>query len=428
MCGILAQEHGRDRKRRRSVSEDGREPAGAWTVVAVLFLAQGVALGARSTIGLLVKPWEAEFGWDRAAISLTASLGFVVYGLAQAACGRWADRVGPRVIFGASLAILGAGTAAVGSIVALWQAYLIFGVLIMLGVGGASSPTAAVAVARWFTRRRGLALGIVASGSGAGQFVLLPVMAVLTQAIGWRAAFVAFGAGILLVALPVVFFLLRDDPEGGAERRAQRGVERRPLPVIALVRHANFWWLALSFFVCGVTTAGLIDTHLIPHAQDHHISAVTAATAFGVLSLVNMVFTMASGAAGDRWGYKWLLGWIYAGRAATLVFLVFARDPLLLFAFAVTFGVVDFSTVAPTTALSTTLFGRRSAGTVFGLVALSHQIGSAIGSYTGGVIHDLTGSYTLFFLGAAVASGAAALMSWAIAEDRVVGQVAPTPA
>ena len=408
---------------------ESEERLDAWVVVGVLFLAQAVAMGVRSTIGLLIRPWEIEFGWERAAISLTASVGFVVYGLTQALSGRWADRTGPRVIFAAALAVLGVGTAAVGTIVTLWQAYLVFGVLIMVGVGGASSPTSAVAVARWFSRRRGLAIGIVSGGSAAGQFVLLPVMAALVQALGWRTAFVGLGVGILVVALPVVLLFLKDEPTGGAERRAVASVgDAKPLPVVELGRHANFWWLALSFFVCGVTTAGLIDTHLIPYAQDHHISPVTAAAAFGVLSLVNMVFTMLSGAVGDRFGYKWLLGWIYAGRAATLIFLIFARDPVLLFVFAVVFGIVDFSTVAPTTALSTILFGRRSAGTVYGLVALSHQIGSAAGSYAGGIIHDLTGSYTLFFATAAALSGAAALMSWAIAEDRVVGRVAPTAA
>jgi predicted MFS family arabinose efflux permease len=167
-----------------------------------------------------------------------------------------------------------------------------------------------------------------------------------------------------------------------------------------------------------VTTGGLIDAHFIPHAQDHHVSAVTAATAFGLLSLVNMVFTMLSGAVSDRLGYTRLLGWIYAGRAVPLVFLVFARDPASLFIFAVAFGIVAFSTVAPTTVLSTVLFGRRSAGTVFGLVALSHQLGSALGSYAGGLVHDLAGTYTPFFLAAAGLSGAAAFMSWAISEAR----------
>jgi MFS family permease len=175
--------------------ERQREPSYAWVVVGVMFFAQAVALGVRGTIGLLVNPWEAEFGWDRAAVSLTASLGFVVYGLAQAFSGRWADRTGSRVIFATSIAILGVGTMAVSSIVTLWQAYAIFGVLIMLGIGGASSPTSAVAVARWFTARRGLALGIVGAGSAAGQFVLVPVMATLVGSLGWRAAFLWLGVG-----------------------------------------------------------------------------------------------------------------------------------------------------------------------------------------------------------------------------------------
>ena len=397
-----------------------REPSYAWVVVGVLFFAQAVALGVRGTIGLLVNPWETEFGWDRAAVSLTASLGFVVYGVAQALSGRWADRVGPRVIFAASIALVGVGAAAVSSIVTLWQAYLIFGVLIMLGIGGASSPTSAVAVARWFTARRGLALGVVAAGSAAGQLVLVPVMAALVGAIGWRAAFLWLGAGVLVVALPVVLLLLRDDPDQAASRPdAGAALAGSPMPLAQIMRHANFWWLALTFFVCGVTTSGLIDTHFIPHAQDHHVSAVTAAAAFGVLSLVNMVFTTLSGAASDRLGYTRLLGWIYAGRAVALLFLVFARDPVSLFVFAVAFGIVDFSTVAPTTALSTILFGRRSAGTVFGLVALSHQLGSALGSYAGGLAHDLTGSYAAFFVAGATLSGAAAFMSWAISETPV---------
>ena len=398
--------------------EREREPSYAWVVVGVMFFAQAVALGVRGTIGLLIQPWEAEFGWDRAAVSLTASLGFVVYGLAQAFSGRWADRTGPRVIFAASIALLGVGTMAVSSIVTLWQAYAIFGVLIMLGIGGASSPTSAVAVARWFTTRRGLALGIVGAGSAAGQFVLVPVMAGLIGGLGWRAAFLWLGAGILVVALPIIVLLLRDDPSQAAGRASAAASDTgSPMPVAEILRHANFWWLALSFFVCGVTTSGLIDTHFIPYAQDHHVAAVTAATAFGVLSLVNMVFTTLSGAVSDRLGFARLLGWIYAGRAVTLVFLVFARDPVSLFVFAVAFGIVDFSTVAPTTALATVIFGRRSAGTVYGLVALSHQIGSALGSYAGGLVHDVTGSYAGFILAGAALSGAAAFMAWAISES-----------
>src|SRR5262245_60380663 len=245
-------------------------------------------------------------------------------------------------------------------------------------------------------------------------------MAAFLQSAGWRTAFVWLGAAIVLVTVPIVLWFLKDHP-GGAEREAQTGAAiGKPLPVMELGHHANFWSLAGSFFICGVTSVGVTDTHLIPHAQDHHIATVTSASAFGVLALVNTVFTTLSGAVADRVGYKWLLGWIYAGRAVTLVFLIFARDPVSLFVFAVAFGIVDFATVAPTVALSTTLFGSRSAGTVYGLVALSHQLGAALGSYAGGVVHDATGSYAAFFAGAAVLAAAAAGIAWAISDTQIM--------
>jgi len=116
-----------------------RELPYAWVIVALTFFALALGMGIRSTIGLLVNPWETEFGWDRAAVSLTASFGFLVYGLAQPVAGRWADRYGPRAVFAGSLALLGASTAAVGVIQSLWHAYLVFGVGLMAAVAGVST-------------------------------------------------------------------------------------------------------------------------------------------------------------------------------------------------------------------------------------------------------------------------------------------------
>ena len=394
-----------------------RELPYAWVIVGLAFLALAVSTGLRSTIGLLIRPWEQEFGWDRAAVSLTASFGFLAYGLAQPLAGRWADRYGPRLVFAGSLALLGASTAAVGVIRNLWQAYLAFGIGLMAAVGGASTVPAAVAVARWIKRRTALAVGIVAAGSAAGQLALVPAVAALVKAWGWRTTFVWSGAGVLVVALPLIWFFLKDDPPGGAEARVARdAADGRPRPLAEIARQRNFWWLIGSYWVCGFTTAGLIDTHFIPYAQDVHIDTLTAATAFGVLGTFNVLGTLCSGAVSDRWGHKQVLGAIYAGRAATLVFLLAVREPVMLFAFAVAFGIVDFATVPPTTALCVTLFGRRSGGTVIGLVSLSHQVGSAVGSYAGGLIHDVAGSYALYFLSAACLCVAAAAMSWAISE------------
>ena len=405
-----------------------REVPYAWVIVALAFFSLAVAMGIRSTLGLLVHPWEQEFGWDRAAVSLTASVGFLVYGLAQPLAGRWADRFGPRLVFAGSLGLLAVATAALGLIRNLWQAYLVFGIGIMASVGGASNVPAAVAIARWIRHRRALAVGIVMSGAAAGQLVLVPVIAYLIKAWGWRTAFLWSGLGVLALAVPLIALFLRNDPPGGAEARAARDrSDGQPMPLAAILREKNFWWLAGSFWVCGVTTAGLIDTHLIPYAEDVHIDTITAATAFGVLGTFNVLGTILSGAVSDRFGHKWVLGWVYAGRALTLLFLLIVREPTMLFIFAVAFGLVDFATVPPTTTLSTTLFGRRSGGTVVGLVSLSHQVGSATGSYAGGLIHDVAGSYMLFFLGGAFLCVAAAAMSWAIAEAPAV-EAAPGPA
>lgn len=399
----------------------------AWVIVGLAFFALAVAMGIRSTIGLLVRPWEEEFGWDRATVSLTASFGFLAYGLAQPVAGRWADRYGPRLVFAGSLALLGVSAAAVGFIQNLWQAYLVFGIGLMAAVGGASNVPAAVAIARWVKRRKALAVGIVMAGAAAGQLVLVPAIAAFIKASGWRVAFVWSGLGVLLIAVPLILVFFKDDPPGGIEALAAGDVADGRLQTLAeIAGQKNFWWLMGSFWVCGLTTAGLIDTHLIPFAEDVHIDTITAATAFGVLGTFNVLGTLLAGAVSDRWGHKWVLGWVYAGRAVTLVFLPFVREPVMLFVFAVAFGIVDFATVPPTTALSTTLFGRRSGGTVIGLVSLSHQVGSAIGSYVGGFIHDVAGSYVLFFLGGALFCLAATAMSWAIAEAPRV-QVARAP-
>lgn len=406
-----------------------REPPYAWVVVALAFLALALAMGTRSTIGLLVRPWEAEFGWDRAAVSLTASVGFLAYGLAQPLAGRWADRYGPRAVFAGSLALLGLSTAAVGLIQNLWQAYLAFGVGLSAAVGGASNVTAAVAIARWIKRRKALAVGIVMAGAAAGQLVLIPAVAAFMQASGWRAAFIWTGLGVLLTAVPLVLVFLRDDPPNGAEDRGSPAAPPgQPKPLAEIVRQKNFWWLAGAFWICGLTSTGLADTHLIPFAQEVHIDGLTAATAFGVLGTFNVLGTLFAGAVSDRWGHKWVLGWVYAGRALTLVFLLFVREPATLFAFAVAYGLVDFATVPPTTALATSLFGRRSGGTVIGLVSLGHQIGSATGSYAGGLVHDWAGGYALFFAGAALLCAGAAAMSWAIAAIPAPARGEPAPA
>jgi MFS family permease len=392
-----------------------RELPYAWVIVALAALIFAVSSGLRSTIGLLVRPWEVEFGWERAAVSLVASCSFLVAGCTQTYAGRLADRYGPRRVFTGSLVLLGLSTAALGLIQTLWQVYVVYS-LGAVAVGGASNVTAAVAITRWIRHKVALATGIVMAGGAVGQLGLVPAIATFMYITGWRTVLAASGAAVLVLIVPLVVVLLYDNPPSRATSEvADATAEERPQPLAALVRQRNFWWLALGFGICG-TTVGLISTHLIPYAEDLRIDPVTAATAFGVLGAVNVTATLAAGAMSDRWGHQRVLGTIYAGRAVVLIFLPVVHDPTTLFVFAIAFGAAYFPSVPPTTALATTLFGRRSGGTVVGLVWCSHQLGSAIGSYAGGLIHDVTGSYVPFFVAEALLCLAAAAMSWAIAE------------
>jgi hypothetical protein len=189
-----------------------REPGYAWVVVAVLFLGLGVASGTQGSFGLLVKPWETEFGWDRGAISLTAAIGFVVYGLTQALAGRWADRIGPRAIFAAGLVILGVGDrrrqldrGIVASVPRLWRSDVDRpGGGVEPDRGGSHCalvlPTTRSGCGnrRRRGRRRLLRLAPSDGGGPAGRG--------LAHGLSW------LGVGIVLVTVPIVLWLLRDDP------------------------------------------------------------------------------------------------------------------------------------------------------------------------------------------------------------------------
>lgn len=385
----------------------------AWGQVALIFVVQIFSFGARPLIGLLIRPWEREFLWSRATISLIASVGFIALGFIQPLAGRWADRLGPRLVITASLFLMGFALAGVRLIHSLWQAYLIIGVFLMLAVGGTSNVTGSVVIARWIRHHRALAVGLALSGSAVGQMMLVPSMAGLIQWIGWRAAFPLLSLVVLLLVAPLIAALLRNDPPGS---QAQVPDPHPVAPPAAFAREANFWRLAGSFAIAGFGAAGLVDTHLVPYAQDHGIPAVTAASAFTLMGAVNMVSTFTVGAMSDRLGHRRVLGWIHLGRALALLLLLSVRGPATLFLFAAAFALVNFSIVPPTTALVTTLFGPHSAGTVMGFVALGHQLGSAVGAFAGGLVHDLAGGYAPAILTAAVLAGAGCLLVWRTTE------------
>jgi MFS family permease len=396
-----------------------------WIVLAATFLATAAAAGIRGSFGVYVKPLEAEFGWDRAAISGVAALSLLCFGLAQPLIGRLIDRYGPRGVLTGSLLVLGAGVFATASVQHLWQLYLAYGILVSLAAGGPSMATISSVAARWFETRRGLVIGLAMSGVSTGQVVLIPAAMWLTATFGWRAGYAALGAIVVVVALPVVWRFVRDDPaiigslpfgatpDKGDGAHAALAPERST-DVLSAVRTLPFWLLAGSYFVCGYSTSGLVDTHVVPYAIEHGVPNMAAASALGLMGAVNTLGAIAAGYVADRYGRRNPLAITYFVRGLSLLWLLAVRDPAALHVFAVVFGLSYIATVPPTTALTADLFGRKSVGTIFGWIFLTHQLGAAAGSLVGGVVYELTGNYGPAFISGALLCFAASVMVLAI--------------
>ena len=401
----------------------------AWVVLGGTAIALLAASGVRSAFGVFIKPMEAEFGWDRTALSLVASLSFVFNGATGPLVGRLADRWGGRVVLAASGVLLGVGALGAALIVSLWQLYATVGIIVAVGAGSASMGVAAAVAARWFETRRGLAIGIVGGAVAAGQLLVVPLAMWLTMSWGWRTAFVVLGAGFLAFVLPLILALIRNDPQdmglqpygaapgAGTDRRVDPSAERTTLR--DAIGTTPFWLLCGSFWVCGYTSTGLVLTHLIPHATEHGFHGGQAAQALGVMGAFNIVGTIASGWICDRYGQKGPLAAYYGLRGLSLLFLPYVGTVPGLFAWAVVFGLNYISTVPATTALTAKIYGRYSVGELSGWIFFSHQIGSAVGSLVGGYLYDRFGDYTVAFHSAALVAFAATFMVLAIRERPV---------
>jgi sugar phosphate permease len=425
------------------------EPAGprrrhyAWTILALCFFAILCAQGVRLSFGAFVRPWEDAFGASRGTITLIGSLSFLVYGGSQPFVGRAVDRVGIRRVLVASSLLVAAGLALSALAQSPWQLALTYGVIASLGFGGASGVAASVAVTYWFTQRRGLAFALVEAGFGAGQLLLVPAALVAISAAGWRPTLLGGAALLALVVAPVLWRRLVDRPEdlglepigGAVAPRAVHpgaaGTTTGPdgaIGLAGLLRARGFWMLAAPFFVCGLTTTGFVDTHLIPLAQDRGIPSSTTGVAVALLAAANVTGILASGPLADRIDNRLLLAGLYATRGASFVALYFLAGGPALIAFALLFGLVDFSTVAPTQWLAARYVEPRTVGLAFGCLNAIHQLGSAIGAWLPGMAYDASGSYDAVLIVAAVVLAVASLVSLSLprpARLPIVGPALP---
>lgn len=402
-----------------------------WGVVALGFFALALSFSIRAVLGLAMPVWESELGWSRSFVSLGGAVALVTMAVAAPFAGAAVDRHGARPLLAGGLVVIGCGAAAV----ALMQSRLVFligfGVVAALGFAAVATNIVATAIARSFTAQRGLATGIGTSGATAGQLALVPLVAAILQAGSWRWAFGSLAVAALLLA---AFCLLLRRERTPAQRAAAEAAE--PLPALRarlalLLRQPAFHLLFWSFTLCGFTTTGVVETHLLPFAAYCGLPPLPSATAYGILSAVNLAGMIAAGWLSDRVNRPALLGGIYLARAASFVLLlVMPPDMAWLYAFAVLFGMFDYATVPVTVSLAASHLGLRTLGLAMGLISTGHALGGAAGALLGGTLYDLFARYAETWLAAIVLAALAGILAFALREtDRdTVGTARTEPA
>ncbi|WP_458413313.1 MFS transporter [Schinkia sp. CFF1] len=377
----------------------------AWIIVFVTFLSFLAVQGGRLAFGAFMEPWENDLSMNRATTSLISTLSFVIYGISQPFIGRLVDRFGARIIISVSTLIVGISFLFMTFITQPWQLFVLYA-FVSIGVGGASNVAGTVLVMKWFRQKRGLALGILEAGFGFGQMLIVPGSLLLIHYMNWRITNLLLALFLLVVVFPVVLLLLRNQPSekgmlplGGAMEEpsisSNEKVDQVHFSVRDVLRKKQFWYLILPFTVCGFTTTGLMDTHLIPYANSCGFSTTVISATVSILAAFNVIGILLSGVIVDYWSSRKLLVFLYFTRAIAILLLLTAHNPALLLAFSVLFGLVDFATVAPTQLLATQLFKQYSIGFIVGCLSLGHQVGSALGSYLPGLFFSMTGYYDL---------------------------------
>lgn len=420
------------------VRAPGRRLHYAWVMVAVTFVVLLVGAGIRAAPGALVLPFEGEFGWDRGSISLAAAVSLVTFGLGAPLGGSLIGRFGVRRVMLGGLALVVLGVAPMLLMRDLWHLHVLWGIVAGIGTGAIAQVLGAAIATIWFRRSRGVVLGLFGAATSAGQLVFVPAIVALTVAFGWRSAIVLMAAAAAILLVPVAI-LIRDRPadvgelaygessEVGGGASPTEGAHGTPLRVA--VRSRDWQLLAASFFVCGYTSTGLIGVHFIPYAVEHGFGEVTAAGALGVIGMMNVVGTVASGWLTDRYDNRLLLAAYYGFRALSLLVLPWITDVPALLVFAVVFGLDYIATVPPTANLTARIYGRASVGTLFGWIFFAHMLGAALAAWLGGVVRDVVGDYTLAFLSAGALGLVAVGLSLGIGRRWRTGQVAqPTVA
>ena len=391
-----------------------------FVVAIVTFFTMLIMSAALGLPGAMMKSFNLEFGWSVDEVSSAVALRFFLFGLMGPFAALLMERYGLKKVMCGGLFMVGLGLAMATQVTALWHLFVLWGVMLGVGTGMTALVLGAVVSSRWFTKKRGLVLGIFSASTATGQLLFLPIATWLIENVGWRVSVLPIVVGCALMALLVILLMSNRPSEIGltsfgelpsATNTANTAsvpnmVLNFKTPFIALADAAKtqtFWILAGTFFICGLSTSGLVQTHFITLCGDNGMDALPAASVLAMMGIFDVVGTVTSGWLSDRYDNRKLLFWYYGLRGLSLFWLPFSTFSIYgLSIFAMFYGLDWIATVPPTVKLAGAAFGKERVGMVFGWIFAAHQLGSAVAAYGAGLVRVTLLTYNPALIGAGV--------------------------
>ena len=403
-----------------------------WYIMAACFFLLFFQAGARFSFGIIFKPMIAQFGWDRAAISLAYFLNMIFFALMLSVAGRLYDRYGPRWVIIVSTLFISTGYCGISIIDSLWEFYFYYGILAAIGTGGASIPLIAAMMSKWFKKNRGFVISLALSGNCIGQFVLVPLFSNVVSKYGWRTSYLVIGLIILVVNSAIVLLVIKGEPQDthlksschkeppDTDMAIGPNVSQKDAGDLSLkesMRTSSFWLFVAVMFVCG-SGDFLVATHLVPMVTDFSIAPAVAADMLAWFGLLSMGGMLVAGPLSDRIGNKIPLALTFTLRLALFLLVLQFQNMVSFSVFSALFGFTFLITAPLTTTLVGKLYGFSHVGLISGFITMIHHLGGGAWAYLGGVIFDATGSYYWSFVISAIMAGVAAVCAILIKERR----------